>query len=203
MIDLKRGIFAGVLFLSSVAPTLADGERPCELTKSCQPEYIWLEAFNLGGGSSTSDVSFSTAGLTFNVPFEDKMIALGYRVMDQDFLSSRRDRNNNRSIDGRLKSISLSRVWHWPARFGYLSSSVGLGYISGEIGKNCDQVPSFLYAHFVCETEDVSTMGVPLRVSAGFGRYAGIAVHMEANINADVPYFMSTISIPLGKFARR
>lgn len=160
-----------------------------------------MEALNLGGGGS-GGMSFLAAGFDLNVPLAENTVAFGYRSMTQDFLSSRYDRSTGSPIEGKLKVMSASRVWHWPARYGYVSSSVGLSLLNGTLGEDCEKANSIFYPRFSCVSKDVSTVGIPLRVSAGFGRYAGIAAHFEINLNPEAPYILYMVSFPIGKFAR-
>lgn len=201
MIDIKYYGAIGILMLGLIGRVDTATAGDCIPHEPCSPDYIWVEALNLGGGGG-GGVSLAAAGFDVNVPFNENMVSLGYRTMSQGFISSRYDRGGQFEIDGKLRVTSMSRVWHRPSRLGYVSSSIGLSLISGEVGKNCDQVPSFLYPRYHCDREKVSTVGVPMRVSAGFGRYVGIAAHLELNLNPEVPYIIATFSFPIGKFTR-
>lgn len=171
----------------------------CATADTCPPKYLWVEALNLGGGGGAG-VSFISTGLTLNLPINEKTVAIDYRVMNQNYLSSRAGRDKQ-DIDGKLKSASVSYVWHWPARSRYMSASVGLAHVSGEIGKNCEEAPSIIFQNYICDANDVSTIGIPVRFTAAVGRRVGIAAQLEVNINADAPYVMSSVSFPIGKFA--
>lgn len=188
------GVGISVLLQDAVA-------TECDQLGGCEAKRVWVEAFNLGGGGG-GGASFLTAGLDLNAPYKEHAIALGYRNLSQNYLSSRYDRDNGLPIEGRLKVISASRLWHWPSRLGYVSSSIGLSVLSGEVGKHCEQMSSFLYPRYSCKSKTVSTVGIPLRLSAGFGRYIGIAAHLELNLNTEASYILSTISLPIGRFAR-
>ena len=171
----------------------------CAAGDTCSPKHLWVEALNLGGGGG-SGVSFISTGLTLNLPIREKTIAIDYRVMNQNYLSSRAGRDK-RDIDGKLKSAGVSYVWHWPARSRYMSASVGLAHVSGEVGENCEKAPSIIFQNYVCDAKDVSTVGIPVRFTVAAGRRVGIAAQLEVNINSGVPYVMSSVSIPLGRFA--
>lgn len=197
LLILKWLICMGLLVLQQEAVA-----TECVDARGCKTGAIWIEAPNLGGVRDAGNDGFLAMGFDINVPAAKRTVALGYREMKQDFLSSRYDRETELRIDGRLKVISVSRLWHRPARKGYLSGSVGLSFLRGHMGEDCNQVESFLFPRYSCDSKIVSTVGIPLRISAGFGRYVGIAAHIELNLNPEVPYILTTFSFPIGKFAR-
>ena len=170
--------------------------------KVARTEHYWLDFLNLGGAGG-----FGVAGVQVNFAAKNKQWMVSYRVLDQDFLFIHRvERGSGEAINGRVSEYGLSRMWHRASRGGYFNASVGLSVLRGDIGSDCAEVNrgwGILFSiEYECRREQFTTLGVPLRLSAGGGRYAGLAVHLDVNLNLKKPFAGITLSIPIGSFAR-
>ncbi len=165
-------------------------------------KHYWIDVLNLGAGGD-----FGVAGVQFNFAAKDKQWMASYRVLEQDFIFNHRvERSSGNAIKGQIHEFGISRVWHRPSRGGYVNASVGLSVLRGDVGSDCEQTHRnsgfILGARYECRREQFSTLGLPLRLSAGGGRYVGIAMHLDLNLNLEEPFVLLSLSMPIGTFAR-
>lgn len=162
-------------------------------------KHYWLDASftgKAGGGIGL--------GLHLNIHTDKHNWVLGYDNLDQDILfSGHEDRATGDSINGDIKTYSVSKLWHWPYRLGHTSVSVGGSLLKGYWGVNCgERSQLFFGTSQECDRKQFTTLGIPIRATASFGRYVGIGYVVEININTKEPYALAGIIIPIGGFAR-
>jgi hypothetical protein len=162
-------------------------------------EHYWLETSVMGDKDDGIAL-----GLHFNIHTDNHSWTIGYRALDQDFIfGSRDDKSTGAGIEGQIRELSVAKLWHWPFKYGYASLSAGGSLLKGDWGTNCgERISQFIGWRRECDRNEFTTIGIPLRATASFGRYVGIGFSAEVNINAEEPYVLLGINIPIGGFAR-
>lgn len=194
----KRCLYLFCMGIGSFSSFSMSEEAHSLLPESPKKHY-WAD-LNFGGANG----KYFTLGLQAHFAANEKQWMASFRKYDQDFLfRTINERGTGTSIDGEIKEISLSRVWHKAGTWRYVDTSVGISLLKGRIGTNCGKSEiGFLNSTQQCDKKVFTTLGIPIRLSAGAGRYLGLAIHLDINLNIEEPTIGGSSSIPIGTFAR-
>jgi len=160
------------------------------LWASEHPKYSWAE-LNCGliGCSFAFNVANGTQGWRGS--------ASSY---NQGFLSNIVDKESKEIVSTNLMSLALLRNWTLRSKIGYLNAGVGISYVKGKWGVSCRDYRDQFGTNQLCEIKKVSTVGVPIHISAIFGRHIGFGLFANALITSSTKSGLIGISIPIGIF---
>ena len=156
--------------------------------------YKWMTFDKPIFGSYSLNMNMTNGGNGWNFSMS--------QFRQDGFLTTYRDNVTMEELQPRLNSMALSRIWHKPLRLGYVSWGIGLAYARGSWARNCVGLPDGWWDVY-CDSESISTVGVPFSFNVALGRYLGLGVSARILYTAeDRKFGMVSLQIPLGDFSR-
>ncbi len=206
---MEHKMIAAILLAASPLAGAADSGK---VSAGQVYKRVWLEGA-IGSGSFIGDdgaISQNIGGFNLHIRKGRHGAVLSYQSFSEGHgLASftEVDAQTNQSINTQLQETSLAYEVHKPRKLGYFTYSIGLGVLSGVAAENCvveaeDPREYSIVTVKICDKNDFSTVSVPLRATMGFGKYVGIAITGELNLNAEYPFTSFKISLPIGGFAK-
>ncbi|MDC2891183.1 hypothetical protein Q4575_17740 [Psychrosphaera sp. 1_MG-2023] len=161
----------------------------------------WLELSFGGGGEDLM-------GVKTNIKFGDLKSNWAIEFSNyEDFriLSYAKDRANDKILNPEVKTIAITKNWTSTKRLGYFEAGVGLGLAKGTWTSNCftEKSPSGGWGsstYDLCDSVEGYRVGLPLHLSAVFGKYVGIGLTLNAFITSENSHLGVMLTIPLGDF---
>ncbi|WP_188151458.1 hypothetical protein [Teredinibacter waterburyi] len=148
------------------------------------------------------DLALNGSGVWIKKTCHKSTLALGaIKYRDGALFSSFIDRVTGESINPRLQTVNLLKVWNNSFGWGYTDFGLGVGIAHGEKARNCSSQPAFLGTLHRCKVDSISTIGLPINATAVVGKYVGIG--FSANIFLSLEGVLGAsagFSIPIGKF---
>lgn len=108
-------------------------------------------------------------------------------------------------LEAQFKVLGVSKLWSRASIWGSADVGIGLGVGRGEWTENCSPLDSrsSYFKKIECDVKEGATIGIPLQISAVFGKYVGIGLSLHAFIQPDnVHKGFAMITIPFGVFTR-
>lgn len=125
-----------------------------------------------------------------------------HRINQELALSSVRDRISEDDLEPSLDAVSVLKTWGLSGSWWKSNVSAGLGYATGVWGSNCELESTFIVSSFLCDIENINTFGVPVKLTAAIGKYAGIGAELFLFITPERRYGSLSIVIPIGRFTK-
>ena len=153
--------------------------------------------------SNVKNFSGSARTLSAKISCQDSTYALS--VSSYSLKSSHSDKRSvgtNKNIEQKIDVVGLLRFISGEAKFGFADVGVGIGIARGKDGYDCVHRATLVDSSvYECTEKEILTLGIPIQVSASFGKYIGLGVHMSFFHGFDGTEAGSIgLSIPIGKF---
>ncbi|RXF04260.1 hypothetical protein [Pseudoalteromonas phenolica] len=106
--------------------------------------------------------------------------------------------------DAEFKVYGVTRFVSMPFSWGYVDAGAGLGYGKGTWSENCEHYQNgFLGTSDICDLKDGTSIGIPVHVSASWGKFIGIGVNFDVflSLERDTTAQVGFV-IPFGLFTK-
>lgn len=183
--------------------------------------FLPLVTFSLLALSSTAHADNSNAWVELGLGATDDFVTTSINIKVGDnrsnwalefggygemkfFSDGPLDRADNTSFDPEVYTLGITKNWNSIGKWGYLDAGIGLGVADGTWASNCESVinDSGWISDEYCDSTSGLRPGIPVHVSAVFGKYVGIGVTLKAFITEEDAHAGVTLTLPIGDFTK-